>query len=338
MRIAYFTSKGWEKDHIDKGDFLSGSDVEFVFFKGSVNEEEMPEDNSFDAISVFVDSKITKEILDKFPNLKFIATRSTGFDHIDTKATKKKGIVVSSVPGYGENTVAEFAFALLLTVSRKIYDCYHRVREEGSFSHDGLTGFDLKGKTLGVIGTGRIGRNTIKIAQGFDMKIMANDAFPNEKLAQEFGFKYFPLEEVFANSDVITLHVPYMKETHHLINEDNVRKIKKGAVIINTSRGAVIETKAMASALKEGHLGGAGLDVLEDEDIIKDELTFTTQEGQKKRDLKTALQNHALIDMPNVIITPHNAYNTNEALIRILNTTLDNIKGFIDGKPVNQLK
>ena len=338
MKVAYFTSKGWEKNYIESSGILKGTDVEFVFINESLNIDQIPEDTSFDAISVFVDSKISQEVLDKFTSLKFIATRSTGFDHIDIKATKKKGIVVASVPAYGENTVAEFAFALLLTLSRKVYQGYHRVREEGSFSQEGLTGFDLKGKTLGIIGTGHIGRHSIKIAQGFDMKVIANDAFPNKEMAKEMRFEYLSLDEVLANSDVITIHVPYMKETHHLINKDNINKIKKGAILINTSRGAVVETEAMVKALKDGILGGAGLDVLEEEDIVKNELDFLTKPDVEKRNLRTILQNHALIDMPNVIITPHNAYNTNEALERILNTTLENIKGFLAGKPVNQLK
>ena len=308
---------------------------ELSFFEHALDKDNMPSESSFEAVSVFVGSMIDSEVMKKLPNLKMIATRSTGYDHIDLKTAAKRGVTVTNVPSYGENTVAEFAFALILSLSRKIFESYHRIREEGSFRLDGLMGFDLKGKTLGVVGTGRIGLHVIKMAKGFDMKIIANDAFPNENLAKELGFAYLPLEELLKTSDIISLHVPYSEKTHHLINKTNIGLIKKGAYLINTARGGIVETEALIGALKNGNLAGAGLDVLEEEGAIKDELNFLVKGRSEEHNLKTILGNHVLIDMPNVIVTPHNAFNTSEALQRILDTTLGNLNSFAEGRTVN---
>ena len=259
-----------------------------------------------------------------------IATRSTGFDHIDLKAAKEKNIPIAYVPGYGDNTVAEFAFGLILNLSRKIYTGFDQIRETGSFSLEGLRGFDLNNKTIGIIGTGRIGRYMVKIAKGFGMKVIAFDVKPDENFAKEMSFQYLSLDDVLVQSDIISLHVPYMKETHHLINSQNISKIKKGALLINTSRGAVVETESLIRGLNEKILGGVGLDVLEEEGAIQDEKTLILYGRPEEHDLKTLIQNHVLIDMPNVIITPHNAFNTQEALQRILDTDLENIKSFIE--------
>lgn len=331
MKIAFFQLEDKEKEDIKNSEL----GAEILFFDEPLNAENVPEDKEIEAVSVFIDSDIGKEVLDKLPKLKFIATRSTGYDHIDVEECKKRGISVSNVPSYGENTVAEHAFALILTLSRKIYDAYNRVRETGSFSFEGLQGFDLKGKTLGVVGTGRIGKNVVRMAKGFEMDVLAHDAYPDEKFAGEMGFKYVSLEELLGKSDIITLHVPYMKETHHLINENNIGMIKKGAYLINTSRGSVVSTQALLKALEEGTLAGAGLDVLEEEGAYKDELGFLTGGSQQEEKLKTVLSNHVLIDLPNVIITPHNAFNTKEGVQRIFDTTLENIKSFLRSSPKN---
>jgi D-lactate dehydrogenase len=226
--------------------------------------------------------------------------------------------------------VAEFAFGLILNLSRKIYEAFDRIRETGSFSLEGLRGFDLKGKTIGIVGTGRIGRHMVKIAKGFDMKVLAFDTQPDENFAKEMDFQYLPFDEVLAQSDIISLHVPYIPATHHLINSENIKKIKKGALLINTSRGAVIETSVLIKGLNEGILGGVAVDVLEEEGAIQDEKTLILYGRPEEHDLKTLIQNHVLIDMPNVIITPHNAFNTREALQRILDTDFENIKSFIE--------
>lgn len=338
MKIAFFSLKPWEKEYIETNAGFAAARIEAVFYEGKLDKDNIPAEVGVDAISVFVNCAVTREVLEKFSNLKFIATRSTGYDHIDVAAAKEKGIVVASVPSYGENTVAEFAFALILALSRKICDAKCQVKEEGSFSRDRLQGFDLRGKTLGVVGTGRIGRHVVRMAKGFEMEVAAFDAFPDVKFAAEAGFEYKTLDEVLASSDIVTLHVPYMKETHHLINSGNIQKMKKGAYLINTARGSVVETDALVKALQGGGLAGAGLDVLEEEGAIEDEVNLLAGGKMEGHDMRTVLENHVLIDMPNVIITPHNAFNSREGLQRILDTTIENIKGFIQGQPVNIVK
>ena len=326
MKIGFFEIEDWEIDYL-KNQLTS---AELFFTKEKLNKDNLPQERNFDIISVFVGSNIDKEVINAFPNLKLIATRSTGFDHIDLKAAKEKNIPIAYVPGYGDNTVAEFAFGLILNLSRKIYTGFDQIRETGSFSLEGLRGFDLNNKTIGIIGTGRIDRYMVKIAKGFGMKVIAFDVKPDENFAKEMSFQYLSLDDVLVQSDIISLHVPYMKETHHLINSQNISKIKKGALLINTSRGAVVETESLIRGLNEKILGGVGLDVLEEEGAIQDEKTLILYGRPEEHDLKTLIQNHVLIDMPNVIITPHNAFNTQEALQRILDTDLENIKSFIE--------
>ncbi len=224
---------------------------------------------------------------------------------------------------YGENTVAEFAFALILTLSRRMYESINRICIENKFTSNGLAGFDLEGKTIGVAGTGRIGKHAIRIAKGFGMKVIAYDVFHDDAFAKEMGFPYVSMEELMAQSDIITIHVPYLPTTHHLINEDNIGLIKKGAYVINTARGAVIETSALISALQSGQLGGAGLDVIEEE------------HDMKMGDMSLCKK---LTAMPNVVVTPHNAFNTQEAFLRILDTSIDNIVNFTKGAPTNIVK
>jgi D-lactate dehydrogenase len=299
---------------------------------------DLPPKSDAEIISVFVGCQVTPKVLESFPNLKFIATRSTGYDHINLEACKQKNIAVSYVPTYGENTVAEHAFALLLALSHKLYPAIRRVKQEALFNYEGLQGFDLKGRTIGVIGTGHIGTYVVKIAHGFGMNILAYDPHPNEQLAKEYDYKYASLEDLLKQSDVVTLHVPYMPATHHIINKDNLKLFKKGSVLINTARGGLVDSQALASALKSGQLSGAGLDVLEEEGFIKDELEMLNNGHPSEQELKTALVDHELMSMDNVLITPHNAFNTKEALQRILDTTVENIVGFSKGVPINLVK
>lgn len=334
MKIQFFELEGWEKDLIEK----AGLPGEVNFIEGPLDETKVPLDTSAEVVSIFVDSVISEGVISRLPNLKLIATRSTGYDHIDIEACKARGIAVATVPSYGEDTVAEYAFALMLNLSRKVGEADERIKETGSFSLEGLRGFDLKGKTLGVIGTGKIGKNVIEIATGFNMNIIAYDKFPDEAYATKMNYKYLTLDEVLSQSDIVTLHVPYLPENHHMINADSIAKMKKGAYLINTARGALVETDALLKSLKDGHLAGAGLDVLEEEGVIKDELNFLTGSHPGEHDIKVVLENHMLIDMPNVIITPHNAFNTWEALQRILNTTVTNVSNFVAGQPVNLVK
>jgi D-lactate dehydrogenase len=341
MKIAFFRVEEWEKEYIEKSEVFGKLKAEAVFFDEPLDNDHIPKDTSAEVMCTFINSKIDKAVLDAFPSVKFITTRSTGFDHIDVAECKKRGIQVANVPKYGENTVAEYTFGLILALVRRIYHSYDQIRESGSFNLKDMRGVDLRGKTLGVVGTGSIGQNVVRIAKGFGMNVIGCDKYPDEAAARDLGFVYCNPEQAIAESDILTLHVPYTPETHHLINEKNIISMKKGAYLINTSRGQIVETPALVRALAIGHLAGAALDVMEEEGVIKDELEFLLEESSEKPDLKTILANHVLIDMPNVIVTPHNAFNTWEALQRILDTTIKNIHTFQEGKPenlVSQLK
>lgn len=330
MKIACYETQEWEAEYLRQK--LTG--FELVFNK----DGKIQPDSSAEIICNFVGSPLAGETIEKMPQLKYVTTRSTGYDHIDLKACTERGILVSNVPTYGENTVAEFTFALLLALSRKIFPAVKRVREQGLFATNELQGFDLQGKTLGVVGTGHIGTYVVKIAKGFGMNVLAYDPHPNNDLATKFGFQYASLEDLLKLSDVITLHVPYMPATHHLINAQNIGLCKKGVIIINTARGGLIETAALVLALKTGQVAGAGLDVLEEEGFIKEEIELLVNGHPKEEELKVALADHELMQMDNVLVTPHNAFNTKEAMQRILDTTVNNINGFAEGKAINLVK
>ncbi len=321
MKIGFFETKNWEVEYL-KAKLPSH---QLVFNPGFIDKNNLPNERDFDIVSIFTDSKIDNSVIAALPNLKLIATRTTGIDHIDPKATKARNISVKNVPTYGENTVAEYTFALLLNLSRKISKAIDKVKEKGSFSSEGIEGFDLLGKTLGVVGTGHIGQHVIKIASGFEMKVIAFDAFPNNELSTKLNFQYVNLETLLRTSDIVTLHVPYLPTTHHLINNDNIGFFKKGAILINTARGSIVETEAIVKALADGTLGGVALDVLEEETALKNAKQLILERELDDKDLRTIIENHVLIDMENVIITPHNAFNSREALTRILNTTTENI-------------
>lgn len=333
MKIAFFETDGWEEKILKK----NFPQEELFFFQSKIDITSIPKRTDFDILSIFVESRITEEVIKNFSNLKFIATRSTGFDHINIEVARSKNISVSYVPGYGDNTVAEFAFGLILNLTRKMYSSIDRIKETGSFDLSGLKGIDLKGKTMGVVGTGRIGKEIIKIAKGFSMNIIAYDPYPDLNFQKEMNFEYLSFEELLKKSDILTLHCPYNQSTHHLINKNNIEFIKKGSYLVNTARGQIVETEALVNALKSGILAGAGLDVLEEEGELKDELNFVATGHPKEEELKTLLYDHALIKMPNVLITPHNAFNSQEALERILQTTIENIKGFKNGKITNSV-
>lgn len=336
MKIAFFEIfneiiKG-EQEILEK--FFTDQEVQYFKEKLSLKNVDLVKD--VEVISVFTGSMVNKEIINLLPNLKFINTSSTGFDHIDIDYCKEKGIKVSNVPAYGSVTVAEFTFALLLALSRKIYDAYDNLKEDGEFDVTPLRGFDLRGKTLGVVGTGKIGKNVIKIAKGFEMDVIAYDLHPDSDFAKEQNFTYVDLDELISQADILTLHTPYFKENHHLINKEKISKMKRGVYIINTARGELIDTDALVWGLQEKIIAGAGLDVLEGERQLKEEAEILSSDTlAKQRNYKTLLEDHILIDMPNVIVTPHVAFYSKEAEEAIIKTTVDNIKGFIEGKEIN---
>jgi D-lactate dehydrogenase len=287
-----------------------------------------------EVLSGFIYSKMDAKFLKQFPKLKFIATRSTGYDHIDLNYCAKHKIIVSSVPFYGENTVAEHSFALILSIARRLVD-YHRITDHNQYSNEHFKGFDLRGKTLGVIGSGSIGKNTIRIARGFGMKVLAYDINQDTFLSETLAYQYVDLKTLLGQSDVIAINVPYNKFTHHLINLQNIKQIKKGALLINIARGAVIETEALLMALEKNIISGAGLDVLEEENMIIKEHPHLTANDKKN---PVYQMNIAIINKPNVIFTPHIAFNTKEAVDRITKTTVENIANFIKGTVINQVK
>lgn len=330
MNIHYFAGETWEESYV-KGK-LPGDAI--TFHEGPLSAFPDLKDDSAEALCIFIDSHIGEEELSRFPALKLIATRSTGFDHIDLAVAKARGITVVTVPFYGENTVAEFTFALILSLSRRIPEA-EAIVKAGGFSPTGLRGFDLEGKTLGVVGCGHIGMHVIRVANGFGMRVVGFETHPDPAVATANNFTFASLDELLAQSDIITLHVPYNPHTHHLINKENIGTIKKGAYLINTARGAVVETEALVEALQNGTLAGAGLDVLEEEGDLADEMLLLADEHPNEAALRVTLENHYLITHPRVIVTPHLAFNTTEAIERILDTTIENIRHFSEGSPAN---
>jgi D-lactate dehydrogenase len=287
-----------------------------------------------EVVSTFVNSKLGADVLAGFPGLKLIATRSTGYDHIDLDWCAAHGVAVANVPDYGDSTVAEHAFALLLAVARNVVEAVERTRH-GNFSQAGLRGFELRGKTLGVVGTGRIGRRAIEIARGFGMTVIAHDLYPDADTASRIGFCYADLDEVLAVSDTLTLHVPATPGTASLISDREFGLMRPGAILINTARGNVVDVPALVRALADGRLRAAGLDVLPQEPLIREEAQIFREAWTEGHDLKALVANHVLLRFPNVIVTPHNAYNTESAVRRIIETTLENIEAFARGEPRN---
>jgi len=327
-KLAFFELEKWEENIVRKN--LSKHSLQF--FKKPLSSSNVRQIRDAEVVAGFIWSQFTPSILQKLPKLKFIATMSTGFDHIDVNTCRKRNILVSNIPFYGENTVAEHTFALILALSRKIVSSIERTRR-GNFSLDGLRGFDLKGKTIGVVGVGHIGLHVLRMAKGFEMKLLAFDVKKNAAEAKRLDFRYVSLDALLKNSDIVTLHAPYNKHTHHMINSSNIKKLKKGAYLINTARGALVETDALLKALNSGQLAGIGLDVLEEEMSIKEEKELLT--AKFPANVKTMLENHILLNQENVVITPHNAFNSSEALNRILEATLENIEAYLRKKLVN---
>lgn len=284
----------------------------------------------------FIHSRVGRLELDAMPHLQLIATRSTGYDHIDLAVAAEKGVLVANVPSYGENTVAEHTFGLILTLSRKIHKAYVRT-QRGDYNLEGLRGFDLYGKTLGVVGAGAIGLHVIRIAKGFGMNVLTYDVRQNRLLAEVLGFQYVDMDQLLAQSDIVTLHAPALPSTHHMINRESLAKMKRSALLINTARGSLVDTEALALALDRGTLGGAGLDALEGEEFLQNEEELLEEPGNEAK-LKTLVRNHILQRRDDVVITPHIAFNSEEALRRILDTTIENVRAFLDGKPQNLVK
>ena len=258
--------------------------------------------------------QVTREVFERLPDLKLVVTRSVGYEHIDLEEAARRDIPVCHIPDYGAHMIAEQAFALLLGLARNVVKGNQRYQNEHLFSDKGLQGIELYGKTLGVVGTGRIGLHCIRIAKGFGMRVIAQDVFENASAARELGFTYLPFEDLLAQSDFVSLNVSLNESTHHLINSESLALMKHGAILVNTARGAVVDTQALVASLRSGHLGGAGLDVLEDE---RD--TYHDFSGL------------------NVVVTPHLGWYTDGAVARILKITFEILSSFERGEIINRV-
>lgn len=329
-KVAFFEVKDWEREIIEAS---SLERFELRFVAEPLTGETASEAVGCQAVSTFVYSRLDPPLLGGAPELRLVATRSTGYDHIDLKACRKAGVAVCNVPSYGENTVAEHTFGLILSLSRKIHESIQRT-QRGDFSTEGLQGFDLQGKTLGVVGAGRIGLHVIRLAKAFGMEVLVADVVEHPILAEVLGFSYVALEELLGRSDIVSLHAPHTRATHHLLDAEAIGKMRPGALLINTARGALVDTGALLEALKDGRIGGAGLDVMEGEEVLRDERQILTDQATRDK-LQIRLENHLLIGLDNVIVTPHNAFNSREALERIVQTTIANIEAFDRGEPIN---
>ena len=319
MKLAFFDTKSYDIPGFDRYGIPAG--VEIKYFEPNLNRDTVTLAAGFDAVCVFVNDTVDAVVVDKLCQLgvKAIVLRCAGFNNVDIKACEGK-LRVFRVPAYSPHAVAEHAMALLLTINRRTHKAYIRTRDF-NFSLQGLAGFDLYGKTVGIVGTGKIGRVFADICKGFGMKILAYDKFPNP----DAGLDYVDLPELFAQADIISLHCPLTEETHHLINTDTIAMMKKGVTIINTSRGALVDTEALINGIKEKKVGAACLDVYEEEgDFFYEDFS-----GHIVQDDKLV----RLIAMPNVIVTSHQAFLTQEALDSIASTTVDNLKQFFAGTP-----
>ncbi len=307
----------------------------FSFTSQPLSDKTVSKAKKANIIAVFIYSKIDNDIMCELPNVEMIVTTSTGYDHIDQNIINT--ITTCNVPGYGQNTVAEHAFALLLAVARKLLVSEHKA-QKGNVLHSQLTGIDLKEKTIGVVGIGDIGKHVITIANGFGMNVIAYDIHKDAKLPKKYDFKYVTFNQLLKQSDVITFHTPLLPSTKHMLNMNNIEKIKPGTIVINTARGGLIETKALWTALHKKILSGAGLDVLEEECVFSKRQQNLHKKYPRLCSKRLLRLQHKLMKLPNVVVTPHNAFNTEAALKRILDSTIENIKAFLKKKPINKVR
>ena len=328
MKIAFFDTKAYDRPSFEH--YGREQDLDFTFFETKLNEKTAELTQGFEGVCVFVNDTVNAEVIDILVKngVKLLALRCAGYNNVDLNHAKGK-LQVVRVPAYSPYAVAEHAMALLLTSIRRIHKAYIRTRDF-NFSLNGLTGFDLHGKTVGVIGTGKIGKVFINICRGFGMKVLAYDKFPTPGLDNGDTVRYVPLEELFLNSDIISLHCPLTEETYHIIDEAAIESCKKGVVLINTSRGALVDAEALLSGIKSRKVGAACLDVYEEES----EVFFEDNSGHILEDDTLA----RLISMPNVIVTSHQAFLTEDALDNIAQTTVRNITDIMEtGQCVNAL-
>lgn len=329
MNIAFFNTKSYDRTFFDAA--VNGSTHRITYFDGSLTLETVTLAEGFDAVCVFVNNPVDRKVIDRLAKsgIRIIALRSAGFNHVDLESAEEFGVKVVRVPAYSPEAVAEHTVALILTLNRKTHKAYNRVREN-NFSLEGLTGFNLFKKTAGVVGTGAIGTAFCKIMAGFGCKVIASDPVENEEL-KKAGVKYLTLEELFRAADIISLHCPLTSGTKHMINRQAIGKMKRGVMLINTSRGALVDTSAAIEALKQAKIGYLGIDVYEQEE----HLFFRDLSEELLQDDEIA----RLMTFPNVLVTGHQAFLTSEALLQIANTTVDNLTQFENGEEmINEVR
>ena len=325
MEIAVFDTRAYDRDALDAANARYGHGLRF--FEPRLTSRTATLASGMPVVCPFVNCRIDAETIDALHRggTRLLALRSAGFNHVDLDAAAAAGMRVVRVPEYSPYAVAELAMCLVLALNRKVHRAYNRVRE-ANFSLEGLVGFDLHGKTFGIVGTGRIGRVLARIAHGFGCRVLARDAFPDDGLQRELGVAYVGLPALYRESDVISLHVPLTNETHHLIGDDAFAQMKQGVMLINTSRGALVDTRALIQALKARRVGAAGLDVYEEEGplFFRDLSAHVLQDDVLAR----------LLTFPNVLITSHQGFLTREALANIADTTLASVSAFERGEPL----
>ncbi|MGB3181945.1 MAG: 2-hydroxyacid dehydrogenase [Cyclobacteriaceae bacterium] len=322
MKIALFNTRSYDREFFDKE--KESFSFEIDYFETSLNLHTVRLAEGYEAVCVFVNDEVTDKVMEKLAGrgTKVLLLRSAGFNHVDLEAAKEHGLTVLRVPAYSPHAVAEHALALIMTLNRKTHKAYNRVREN-NFSLERLTGFDIYGKVAGVIGTGKIGTLFARNMQGLGCKVIAYDPKPNDEL-KEAGVEYLDLPELLQHADIVSLHTPLIKETHHIIDEEAVSHMKEGIMLINTSRGGLIDTQAVIEGLKDGRIGYLGIDVYEqEENLFFNDLSETIIQD----DMITRL-----MSFHNVLITSHQAFFTEEALTEIAHTTLQNLKDYQDGK------
>jgi len=339
--------------------FFEVETSEEFFFETALGEHELVfvsnlEEGEPDSeiLCVYIHTAITAAVLDQYPKVELIAARSMGYDHIDIEECTRRGITISNVPGADANTVAEHTFALMLAVSRRLNEV-REANKRSQFSYERLRGFDLKDKTLGIVGTGRIGLRVAHIALAFGMKVIAYEPYKQSLMAEIVGLQYVPLDELLGRSHVISLHTPLTPETFHILEEKAFGKMRRGVVLINTARGALVDTVALIGALNEGIVAGAGLDVLEEESVMRKDAMkiitdrivtrlqttssedFSLKNPERIKQLQTLMDNTKLLARANVVFTLHVAFNSIEAVERINALTVENIKAYLRGEPAN---
>jgi D-lactate dehydrogenase len=338
--IIYFVeTEPGDQDIYARG--LPGHDVRFVATLAEVGDDA-------EVLAPFIGGKVSDEFLAAHPRLRFIATRSTATDHLDLPACRARGVIVAHVPFHAETTVAEHTFALLLALSRRLREVM-LAPKGGRFSYEAARGFELAGKTLGIIGMGHIGQRVARLAQAFEMRVLAHDVEQPAEVAAALGFTYVPLDELLAHAEIISLHAPLTPATFHLINRDTLAKCRRGVFIINTARGSLIDTAALREALDSGQVGGAGLDVLEDERLMRapaakiiaadivahlrsDAVASEARDADRMRELEDLMLGDAILARPNVVCTPHVAFNSLDAVGRLQQMTVENIASFAAGR------